>query len=403
MRKNSGSKIIFFFLCFEGAVISFNIASIAAIVPAIAADLGRDKFEVARMISYYMIPYGLAALIYAPLVKKYSVKSIKLACLFIFALASLISGFSVTLPMLFSSRIVAGIAASATTPIALILTGELAQKEVRGRMLGAFFSSTFIASLAGVLLSGILPWRQLFILPAIFAGINLILVLLFFDPSISLMVNPERSRRIDFKSKAGYDFSPARAEDSVKAQEVNYLKVLKDERIFGIFAYILILSLVYHGIYNWLGVYFSSLDFPQVKVSLLLGLVGFSGIFGQLFGGWVTDKKGRVFAATSGLILLSLAAGLLIKPFSFVYLAVTLFVFGIGWTMNHNAVSTVLTDLPDNLRPELASLNSAVRFASGGLGVSLAGIFMRKSFTLTFLGLGLIILFLAATTNRILK
>lgn len=354
---------------------SFNIASIAAIVPAIAADLGRDKFELTRMISYYMVPYGLAALIYAPLVKKYSVKSIKLACLFIFALASLISGFSVTLPMLFSSRIVAGIAASATTPIALILTGELAQREARGRMLGAFFSATFIASLVGVFLSGILPWRQLFILPAIFAGINLILVTFFFN----------------FKSKAGYDF------------EVSYSRVLKDKRIFGIFTYILILSLVYHGIYNWLGVYFSSLNFPQVKVSLLLGLVGFSGIFGQLFGGWVTDKKGRVFAATSGLILLSLAAGLLIKPFSFVYLAVTLFVFGIGWTMNHNAVSTVLTDFPDNLRPELASLNSAVRFASGGLGVSLAGIFMRKSFALTFIGLGLIILFLAAITNRILK
>lgn len=375
MRKNSSSKIIFFFLCFEGAVISFNIASIAAIVPAIAADLGRDKFEVARMISCYMVPYGLAALIYAPLVKKYSVKFIKLACLFIFALASLISGSSVTLPMLFSSRIVAGIAASATTPIALILTGELAQREVRGRMLGAFFSSTFIASLAGVLLSGILPWRQLFILPAVFAAINLILVILFFD----------------FKSKSSYAF------------EVNYLHVLKEARISRIFAYILILSLVYHGIYNWLGVYFSSLNFPQLRVSLLLGLVGFSGIFGQLFGGWVTDKKGRVFAASSGLILLSLAAGLLIKPFSFVYLAVTLFVFGIGWTMNHNAVSTLLTDFPDNLRPELASLNSAVRFASGGLGVSLAGIFMRKSFALTFLGLGLIILFLAVITNRILK
>lgn len=375
MRKDSSPKIIFFLLCFEGAVISFNIASIAAIVPAIALDLGRDKFELTRMISYYMLPYGLSALIYAPLVKKYSVKSIKLACLFIFTLASLVSGLSTTVSMLFSSRIVAGIAASATIPIALILTGELAQREVRGRMVGAFFSSTFIASLSGVLLSGILPWRQLFILPAIFAGINLILVTFYFN----------------FKSKAGYDF------------KVSYAQIIKDKRIFGIFTYILILSMVYHGVYNWLGVYFSSLNFHQLRVSLLLSLVGFSGIFGQLFGGWVTDKKGRVFAATSGLILLSLATGLLIKPFSFAYLAVTLFVFGIGWTMNHNAVSTVLTDFPDKLRPELASLNSAVRFASGGMGVSLAGIFMRKSFDLTFFALGLIILFLAVITKRILK
>lgn len=376
MRKNSNPKIIFFFLCFEGAVISFNIASIAAVVPAIALDLQKDSFEVARIISFYMVPYGLAALMYAPLVKRYSLKAIKTLSLFIFALASLIGGLSNSAAALFSSRIFAGIAASATIPIALILTGELAPKEIRGKMLGAFFSATFISSFIGVLLSGILPWRQLFILPAIFAAINLILVLLFFN----------------FKSISQCDY------------EVSYLKVLKDARISRIFVYILILTLVYHGIYNWLGVYFAQLNFKQLQISLLLSLVSFSGIFGQPFGGWVTDKKGRGFAATLGLCGLCAATVLLTKPFSFVFLAVVLFVFGISWTMNHNAVSTVLTDFPDKLRPELASLNSAVRFASGGLGVALAGIFItRANFGITFLGLGIIILCLTVATNRILN
>lgn len=391
MPEANRRKIIFALLWFEGAVISFNISSIAAVIPAIARDLQKDSFEIAKIISFYMIPYGLAALIYAPLVKRYSVKVIKASSLFIFALASLMGGLSNSAAMIFSSRILAGIAASATTPIALILTGELAPKEIRGRMIGAFFSATFISSFIGVLLSAILPWRQLFILPAAFAAINLILVLLLFDASISLSINPEPSRRVDFKSKAGYDY------------EVNYLKVLKDVRILSIFVYILILSLVYHGIYHWLGVYFSSLSFRQFQISLLLSLVSFSGIFGQPFGGWVTDKKGRIFAATLGLCGLSLATISLIKPFSFYYLAAVLFLFGIGWTMNHNAVSTVLTDFPDKLRPELASLNSAVRFASGGLGVGLAGIFMQRNFGLTFLVLGIIILCLAITTNKILQ
>lgn len=375
MPENNSRKIIFALLWLEGAVISFNIASIAAVIPAIARDLQRDSFEMARIISFYMVPYGLAALIYAPLVKRYSVKTIKTLSIFVFGLASLIGGLSNSAVMLFSSRILAGIAASATTPIALILTGELAPKEIRGRMLGIFFSATFISSFIGVLLSGILPWRQLFILPAVFAAINLILVLLFFN----------------FKSKVGYDF------------KVSYSKVLRDARILKIFVYILILSLVYHGIYNWLGVYFSSFSFRQLQISLLLSLVGFSGIFGQPFGGWVTDKKGRIFAATLGLCGLCLATVLLTMPFSFVFLAIALFVFGMSWTMNHNAVSTVLTDFPDNLRPELASLNSAVRFTSGGLGVGLAGIFMQRSFGLTFLGLGIIILCLAVMTNRILN
>lgn len=374
-EKLRNNKAIFALLWLEGAVISLNTAAVAAVIPSIAKDLGKNSFEIARIISFYMIPYGLAALMYAPLIKRYSVKAIKVSTLFIFGLASLMAGLSSSVAMLFSSRILAGIAASATTPIALILTGELAPKETRGRMIGAFFSATFIASFLGVLLSGVLPWRQLFILPALFAGINLILVALFFN----------------LKSKASYDF------------ETNYLKVFKDIRIVRIFTYILILSLVYHGIYNWLGVYFSSLNFRQFQVSLLLSIVGFSGIFGQPFGGWMTDKKGRSFAATLGLCGLCGTTVLLTKPFSFLFLAAMLFVFGISWTMNHNAVSTVLTDFPDRLRPELASLNSAVRFASGGLGVGLAGIFMQRSFGLSFLGLGIIILCLAVATNRILK
>ena len=374
-EKLKSNKVIFALLWLEGAVVSFNTACVAAVIPAIGRDLHRSSFEMSRVISFYMVPYGLAALIYAPLVKRYSVKTIKSACLLVFALASLIGGLSTSICSLFLSRIFAGIAASATTPIALILTGELAAKEIRGRMVGAFFSATFIAAFAGVILSAVVPWRMLFILPAIFALINMALVIVFFD----------------FKSKAEYDY------------EVNYFHIIKERRIVRIFAYILILSLAYHGIYNWLGVYFSSLHYAQTQVSLLLSLVVFSGIFGQPLGGWITDKKGRVFAATLGLFGLSLAAVLLAKPFSFIFLASILFVFGTAWTMNHNAVSTVLTDFPDKLRPELASLNSAVRFASGGLGVGFAGIFMQRSFSLTFLGLGIIVLLLALASNKILK
>lgn len=375
-EKPRNNKAIFALLWLEGAVISLNTAAVAAVIPAIAKDLGKNSFEIARIISFYMIPYGITALIYAPLVKRYPVKAIKAVSLFIFALASLIGGLSNSAGQLFLSRAFAGIAASATTPIALILIGELAPKETRGRLVGAFFSATFIASFTGVFLSGIISWRYLFILPAALGAVNLVLVLWFFD----------------FKSISQYDY------------EVSYVKVLKDRRIFSIFGYILVLSIVYHGIYNWLGVYFSSLNFKQLQVSLLLSLVGFSGIFGQPFGGWVTDKKGRAFAATLGLSGLSLVTFLLVKPTSIYYLAFLLLAFGISWTMNHNAVSTVLTDFPDKLRPELASLNSAVRFVSGGLGVALAGIFItRASFGITFLGLGIIILCLAVATNRILN
>jgi len=68
----------------------------------------------------------------------------------------------------------------------------------------------------------------------------------------------------------------------------------------------------------------------------------------------------------------------------------------LGWTFNHVGLATMLTDLPAELLNEAASLNSGVRFLAGGLGVSLGGLIMQKSFVLGFLifGSGLLILLL---------
>jgi len=75
-------------------------------------------------------------------------------------------------------------------------------------------------------------------------------------------------------------------------------------------------------------------------------------------------------------------------------LALVMVIWGLGWTFNHVGLATMLTDLPAELLNEAASLNSGVRFISGGIGVSLGGLIMQKSFVLGFLvfGLGLLII-----------
>jgi hypothetical protein len=72
-----------------------------------------------------------------------------------------------------------------------------------------------------------------------------------------------------------------------------------------------------------------------------------------------------------------------------------LFAISVCWTIGHNGLSTVLADFPDEDRPIIASLNSAVRFISGGLGFQFSALFVGASFGLTFLGIGILILLLA--------
>jgi hypothetical protein len=66
-------------------------------------------------------------------------------------------------------------------------------------------------------------------------------------------------------------------------------------------------------------------------------------------------------------------------------------VISAGWTVGHNGLSTVLTDFPDADRPTIASLNSSVRFFSGGLGFCVSAVFVEKSFSMTFFSIGVLI------------
>lgn len=70
--------------------------------------------------------------------------------------------------------------------------------------------------------------------------------------------------------------------------------------------------------------------------------------------------------------------------------------------MGHNGISTVLTDSSDKYRSEVASLNSSLRFLGGGIGFSISGIFVARSFEMTFLGIGVLLFVLSLFLNRII-
>jgi len=102
-------------------------------------------------------------------------------------------------------------------------------------------------------------------------------------------------------------------------------------------------------------------------------------------------------------LLMSIALILLPVSGKIIFLAIIMLIWGLGWTINHSGLSTYLTDLPKPYLQEVTSLNSSVRFISGGLGAALGGLLMQKSFTLTFSVVGIIFLALSVFSRQILK
>jgi predicted MFS family arabinose efflux permease len=354
-------RTTFFILCLEGAVLSFNVASSAALVPSIAAEFALSQFLVGKIIWLYMLPYGIAAFFYGPLVRFIDARRVELSCIFLFSLANLLAGLSRGIHTLFFARFMMGLFGASVIPLGLILIAKRLPESKRGRYIGLFFGSTFVASLLGLFLSGVINWRMIYIIPAV-CGLVLWVFMYAYLPS--------------FKENTG-------------VFRLGYLEALKNRRVARIFGYIFLISLVYHAIQQWLGVYFSTqLGLKQFLISMLLTLTSLSGILGEVWGGHLSDSLGRMKVVNLGIILMALCVSLLIIKPPIALLVLLMAVWGLGWTFNHVGLSTMLTDLPGEFLNEAASLNSGVRFISGGIGAGLGGLIMQKSFSLGFLVFG---------------
>lgn len=369
------SVLTFFILCLEGAVLSFNVAASAAVVPSIAKDFALSQFLAGKIIWFYMIPYGLAALIYGPLIRVIDAKRIELFCLFGFSLANLLASVAGNIGLLFAARFFMGLFGASVVPLGLILIARHIAAQERGKYVGIFFSATFVASLLGLFVSGILPWRWVYGIPAVL-GFGLCLLIYFLLP--------------DFKVES-------------RTLRFHYWAAFKNRKIFCLFTYIIITSIFYHSVQQWLGVFFSKeFNFSQFNISMLITLTSFSGIFGEFAGGRLSDSFGRIKTVNLGIICMGLSALLLIFKLPLFILAFLMIIWGLGWTFNHAGLSTMLTDLPDEFLNEAASLNSSLRFLSGGIGVAVSGIIMQKSFSLGFGISALVLLLLLFFTRNLL-
>ena len=368
--------MILFLFCFANVAISFNFAALAAAVPMMSTALQQTENVVSQISAYYMIPYGLGALMYVPLARTIPLKVILALAMLVYGILNFVCASTTSMTVILSARILMGLAAACVIPLCLISIGRIFEKEVRGRMVGLFFSTSFIASVAGIAVSGLCPWQWLFIIPGILGSLTALL----------FVMNNESDMQTG------------------NLPPVNYLRIWAQGRIRNILLFIFVLSFLYHGIHKWLAVYLHrQYGFEQWLVSGCFILIALAGAVGQNVGGWVTDRLGRMTACYWGVLLLSSATIMFFWTYPLIVLGSVLTVFSIGWAIGHNGISTVLTDFPEENRSEIAGLNSAVRFFSGGLGFFVGGPFVEKNIALTFLGFGLVMLSSAFFIKRILS
>jgi predicted MFS family arabinose efflux permease len=293
-----------------------------------------------------MLPYGVFALFWSPLTRKFNVKNIFLVATLGFAMASLLFSLSRTIHQAFFFRFLMGCFGCGFVPLTLITVGKTIDPKLKSKYIGTFFALSYLSTSLSVFLSGFLSWRIIYFIPAVLSIIILFLVT---------------------KHLEDFDFR-------VKEFKISYLDTFKDKQALPFFVAIVAGSFLYHGLQQWMGVYLHKAYFlPQVFISMIFTVSTVSaGIF-EFAGGYLSSHYGNIRITRVGFILMGLFAIILALSHQYQALFFLIIFWGSGWALTHVGLSSHLAHFPDKILRDSSSLNSSLRFFAGGIGAFFGG------------------------------
>lgn len=145
---------------------SLFMRSTDPIIPKIAYGLGVEPATAALLSTAFTLPYALVQPLLGALADMFSKTRLMLLCLFVLTAATLLCGFAPNFELLAAGRVVAGLAAGGTVPIAFALVGDkipIAERQVAmGRLLFAIMTGNLLGSTCAGVIGDLVGWRGVF-------------------------------------------------------------------------------------------------------------------------------------------------------------------------------------------------------------------------------------------------
>lgn len=322
---------------------------VAPILPRLAGVFGVGVGVVGLSVPAYLIPYGVATLVWGPVADRFGRRPVILAALALFTVVAAMTATAPSAGWFIGWRMACGLVASGVVPVSLMLIGDLFDYATRGPAIGWLFGGMAggmaVGSTAGALGEPAAGWRGLFLAVAVI-GAGLVAAGARLIPALPRTAAPARARAV----------------------VVGYRALLRQARARRCYYYVGLNAVLHSGIYTWLGLYLHQ-RFGLGPVGIGLALLGY-GIPGFVFGpliGRAADRRGRARLIPIGLTAAALAAlGLALPaPLAIVALMVTL--LSLGYDLTQPLLAGIATDLPAQ-RGLAVAFMAVVLFTGFGTG-----------------------------------
>ena len=353
----SGQERLVRLLAAATFLIFFQAYMVAPLIPRLSAAFGVSAQTIGLIVPAYLIPYGVATLVYGVLSDRLGRRRIMLVSLTAFVLLTGLTAAARSVSELVAIRLVTGLGASGVVPLGLALIGQVYPYERRGRPLGwlfgamaggAAFGSTF-----GALLEPWLGWRWIFILVSALGAVMFALLL-------------------PYRGLLGE--APPTPTATMMDVTRGYRALLTTGRGQRTYAYVLLNAIFHSGVFTWLGLYFSQRH-GLGEVGIGLALLGY-GVPGFVLGpiiGRAADRWGRRWLIPAGLGIAALAAVFLMLDVPVIVAALAVTLLSLGYDMTQPLLAGIVTALGGKRAGQAMGLNVFCLFTGFGLGSLLFG------------------------------
>lgn len=327
---------------------------IAGILTSLAEDMNVSIAMAGQLVTAFAIAYAIGAPVLGTITFNIPLKALLVVSMLIFTIAN---GFSAIVPSfgwLFVTRVVAALAAALFTPLAMAASASLVPVTMRGRALSFIITGITVGLILGVPIGtwvgNTISWRYSFALVSLVSLITTIGVFIML-PKI------EREAYISLKER-------------LKSFNKTILLTLSVSIIAttgGFMTYTYIAPIIT-----------TITDIENISIFLLL--LGIGALFGNLVGGYFTDRIGApktlmLTLAGFGMLLIAFSMLTLLNPsaLSIALVSLVALLWGIpGFGMNP-ALNSYLISLSPHHASMILSFSASALYLGIGLGAVIGG------------------------------
>ncbi|MDA5108007.1 MULTISPECIES: MFS transporter [Brevibacillus] len=272
-----------------GGIINYlDRANLSIAAPEMMKELGLSKTDIGLLGTVFSWSYALMQLPSGWLIDRFGAKKVYSIAVIWWSLATFMTGAVSKMSSLIGARLLLGIGEAPCFPTAAKITSYWFPKKERGLATGIWDSSSkwgpAIAPPILVFLLISFGWRALFYITGLIGIVFVIFFLIFYK-------NPEKSRKLSPEERAYIQADGAGTEQGIQQSSIKWRTLFTYRSVWGMILGFFCTIWIWNIFLIFLPLYLVEVHHISLKeLGIYASIPWIGGIFGNIFGGYLTKK-----------------------------------------------------------------------------------------------------------------